>query len=98
MNTDRIKSIRKNGKTARGQKELLNHLAGQRLTLKQAVIAHCYDCSGFFADGKVDCRMPHCSLHPFMAYNQNRIQKTNNRKMTDAHKEKMQAGRLQANL
>ena len=98
MNEERIRSIRKHGKTARGQKELIKHLSGERLTLKQAVNAHCYDCTGFFADGKVDCGVKHCSLHPFMAYNENRVKKTSNRKMTDAHKEKMQAGRLQANL
>jgi len=98
MNTDRIKSIRRQGKSARGQKELIKHLSGERLTLKQAINAHCYDCTGFFADGKVDCGVKHCSLHPFMAYNENRVKKTSNRKMTDAHKEKMQAGRLQANL
>lgn len=99
MNTGRIKSIRRHGKAARGQKELLKHLSGDRLTLKQAVNARCYDCTGFFADGKVDCGLKHCPLHPFMAYNTNRLQKTNNRKMTDAHKEKLQAGRRrQANL
>jgi len=99
MNEDRIKDIRRQGKTARGQKELLKHLQGERLTLKQAVNAYCYDCAGFFADGKVDCGLKHCSLHPFMAYNENRLKKTNNRKLTDDNKEKLQAGRRwQANL
>ena len=76
MNADRIKSIRRQGKAAHGQKELIRHLSGERLTLKQAVNAHCYDCMGFYADGKVDCQMPKCSLHPFMAYNQKRIKRT----------------------
>jgi hypothetical protein len=93
MDTDRANSIRRHGKTARGQNELLKHLSGERLTLKQAVNAHCYDCTGFFADGKVDCGLKHCPLHPFMAYNENRLKKTNNRNMTDANKEKLQAGR-----
>ena len=62
-----LKNIRRHGKTARGQKELLKHLSGQKLTLKQAANAHCYDCAGYYADGKVACNMPHCSLFPFMA-------------------------------
>ncbi len=71
-----LNNIRKNGKTARGQKELIKHLSGERLTLKQAVLAQCYYCAGYFADGKVDCNMPHCSLHPFMAYNENKTKRT----------------------
>jgi hypothetical protein len=73
---ERIKNIQQYGKTARGKNELLKHLSGQRLTLKQAVLAHCYDCMGFYADRKQDCKMPHCSLHPFMPYNQNRVKRT----------------------
>lgn len=92
MNTDRIKNIRQQGKAARGQKELIKHLSGERLTLKQAINAHCYDCCGFFADGKVDCGLKHCSLHPIMAYNQNR-EKGSKRTMTNAHMQKMRAAR-----
>lgn len=65
---NRILDIRKYGKTARGQGELLKHLSGQRLTLKQAVNAHCYDCMNYYSDGKVDCKIRHCSLYPFMPY------------------------------
>jgi len=94
MNADRLKSIRRHGKTARGQRELLKHLSGERLTLKQAVHAHCYECMGFFADGKIDCGMKHCPLHPFMAYNQNR-EKGTKRTMSNAHMEKMRSARRQ---
>lgn len=95
MNTDRIKSIRRHGKAARGQKELIKHLSGEMLTLRQAVNAHCYDCSGFYSDGKNDCRLPGCSLYPFMPYNENRTKRTSNRTMTEAHKAKMQLARKQ---
>jgi hypothetical protein len=91
---ERIKNLRKYGKTARGKNELLKHLSGERLTLKQAVNAHCCDCMGFYADGKVDCNMPHCSLHPFMAYNQNRVKRTVKNPMPKDHMEKMRAARL----
>lgn len=92
--TERIKNIRQFGKTARGKNELLKHLSGQRLTLRQAIYAHCFDCMGMFADGKVDCKMPHCSLHPFMAYNQNRVKRTAKNTMPGDHMEKMRAARL----
>lgn len=88
-NTERI---RRYGKLARGQKEILKHLSGQRLTLKQAVIAHCYDCMGYFADGKVDCNMPDCPLYPHMAYNPNREKRTG-QPMTKEHKQKMRVAR-----
>jgi hypothetical protein len=94
MNNERILNIRKYGKTARGQKELLKHLSGERLTLKQAVNAYCYDCAGFYSDGKVDCNMPHCSLHPFMSYNQNRVKRTVKNTMPGEQVEKMRAARL----
>jgi len=92
MNEERIKNIRRYGKTARGQKELIKHLSGERLTLKQALHAHCYDCMGFFADGKADCGMKHCPLHPFMAYNQNR-EKGIIKNTSEGHMAKMRAAR-----
>ena len=39
MNEDRIKDIRKYGKTARGQKELIRYLQGERISLKQTACA-----------------------------------------------------------
>jgi hypothetical protein len=95
MNTDKLKSIRQHGKVSRGQKELVKHLEGHSLTLRQAVYARCYDCCGFYADGKNDCRLPGCSLYPFMAYNENKIKRVTKRIMTEAHKEKMQSARRQ---
>jgi Zn finger protein HypA/HybF involved in hydrogenase expression len=78
MNEKIISDISRHGKTARGKKELIKHLEGGRLTLKQAMLAKCFDCTGYFADGKVDCKCPKCSLHPFMAFNENRLKRKNN--------------------
>jgi hypothetical protein len=69
MNSKKINNIERYGKTSRGKKELLKHLEGGRLTLKQATFAYCYDCSGYFADGKKDCKVSQCPLHPFMPFN-----------------------------
>jgi hypothetical protein len=77
MNIKKIADIKKYGKTARGKKELIKYLEGGRLTLRQAVNAHCFSCLGYFADGKVDCKMSKCSLHPFMAYNKNKLNRKN---------------------
>jgi hypothetical protein len=77
MNEKIISDIEKHGKTARGKKELLKHLEGGRLTLRQAVNAHCYSCMGYYGDGKQDCNMSKCSLHPFMAYNKNKANRKN---------------------
>lgn len=74
---EKIKNIRRTGKTAKGQRELLKHLSGGRLTLKQAVLAKCYDCAGHYADGKVDCHLSDCPLHPFMTYNESRKKQSN---------------------
>ncbi len=53
---------------ARGNKEFKKHEMGDRLTQRQAILAKCADCVGFYVDGKVDCQMPDCPLYPFMPY------------------------------
>jgi len=92
--SEKILNIRKHGKTAKGQKELLKHLSGARLTFKQAIYARCYDCMGYFLDGKQDCRVPACPLYPLMAYNQNRKKRTNKKTMPGEQGEKMKVARL----
>jgi hypothetical protein len=62
------KSIEENGKQFRGRKELLIHLDGERLTQKQAIIAKCYDCMGYYEDKDKDCGIEQCPLYPFMVY------------------------------
>lgn len=69
MNKKLISEIQKYGKTVKGKKELLKHLDGGHLTPKKAIQAKCYDCMGFFADGRQACKMPKCACYPFMAYN-----------------------------
>ena len=65
---EKIQSIDRYGKQAKGRKELRSHLEGKRLTLRQMILAKCYDCMGYFADGKVDCNIPECALYPVMVY------------------------------
>ena len=51
-----------------GRTKLLKHLNGERLAAREAIIAKCCDCMCYHVDGRVDCRMPLCSLYPFMPY------------------------------
>lgn len=53
---------------ARGRKELVNHLSGKKITRSQSMAAKCYDCMGHYKDGKIDCRMNHCPLYPWMPF------------------------------
>lgn len=88
MKTD---SIEKYGIKAQGKKEIQKYLLGSRLTLRQAVIAKCYDCMCFYADGREDCEMLDCPLYPFMPYGTK--PQTPIRKLSKAHKEKFMAGK-----
>lgn len=65
---DRLRLIEGTGISSAGKKNLIRHLKGERLTQRQAIIAKCCDCMGYHGDGRIDCRMPHCSLYPFRPY------------------------------
>lgn len=53
---------------SRGKAALAKHLSGAKLTLRQAALAKCCECMGYWRDGRVDCRMPMCPLYPWMPY------------------------------
>lgn len=73
-----------------GKKEFIKHLNKERLTLRQATLAVCYDCSGFYSDGRKDCEVPDCPLWPFMPYRRGGTQKKT-RTLTDGQKEQIKA-------
>jgi hypothetical protein len=56
------------GKQAIGQKQLNQHLNGKRIPRGEAIKAACYSCCSGYVDGKVDCGIPDCPLHPYMPY------------------------------
>jgi hypothetical protein len=58
-----------------GKTAMLKHLNGETLTQRQGIIAKCADCLGYYDDGKVDCRMPHCPLYPWMPYREDKPEK-----------------------
>lgn len=65
---DKWEQIKKVGTAARGRAELLRHFDGKKMPASRAILAHCYDCMGYFADGKQDCQISECSLYPWMPY------------------------------
>jgi hypothetical protein len=70
--TVKYDEIKKLGMSAKGRMELIRHLDGKKMPASRAILAKCYDCMGYFADGKSDCEMPDCSLYPWMAYREGR--------------------------
>jgi hypothetical protein len=65
---EKLTRIERYGKQVKGRVELIAHLEGKRLTLRQMILAKCYDCMGYFVDGKVDCNISDCALYPLMPY------------------------------
>lgn len=71
-NQRKIDEVKKHGLTKQGKNEIIRHLEGARLTMRQLVKAKCYDCMGYYADGGADCGIPTCPLYPYHPYNPNK--------------------------
>lgn len=37
-------------------------------TLKNALVSHCWECCGFYMDGKIDCENTRCQFYSWMPY------------------------------
>lgn len=68
INNDKLLAIRKHGKAAIGRAELIRHYSGKKMTYRQMCLAQCYDCTGYYADGKKDCDIITCPLYHQMPY------------------------------
>lgn len=92
---NQMNDIEKYGQTARGKKELIRHHCGERLTFKEAIQAKCYDCVGYYSDGKNDCKISDCPLYGFMPYRKDKPAK---KVLSDDQRavlqDRMQKGRL----
>jgi hypothetical protein len=58
--------------TGAGSTDLRRHLAGESLTLSEAVKAKCCDCMAGYVDGRISCELKECPLWPYMPYNPSR--------------------------
>lgn len=68
IESDAIAAIEEHGLSAKGRGELIKYLNGEKCTQRQAILAKCYDCMGYYADGKVDCCIKRCPLYPYSPY------------------------------
>jgi len=91
MATTSIEWIKKHGSTARGKGELIAFLKGEALTVKESILANCYQCAGFYMDSRKDCEVEGCPLHGFMPYRKGGTVKV--RKVSEETKAKMRTAR-----
>jgi len=56
------------GLTSSGKTHYLRHRKGEKLTQRQAILAKCFACTNGFGDGRKDCGVTACPLHPYMPY------------------------------
>lgn len=66
--------------TVKGSSALKKHLKGERLTQLNAIEAKCCDCVGNYLDGREDCGVIECPLHPWMPYRKGRVRPKKSRK------------------
>ncbi|MDO9540408.1 MAG: hypothetical protein Q7J09_10470 [Methanocalculus sp.] len=52
----------------KGRAEFIKFLRGEYSTQRELIIAKCFDCTGFYEDGAVDCGIVTCPLYKFMPY------------------------------
>lgn len=70
---DNVKDVENFGIRARGQAERIKCLKGESLTRGEAMLAHCYDCTGGYSDGVRDCEIKTCSMYAFMPYRKDKV-------------------------
>lgn len=66
--SEKIKDIKSYGISAIGRKEYLKILNGEHASYKERCIAMCYECMGFYADGRETCTDEICPLYMIMPY------------------------------
>jgi hypothetical protein len=91
MTATTIEWIKKHGSTARGKRELIAFLRGETLTMKESILANCYECMGLYMDGRRDSEVEGCPLHVFMPYRKGGAVKV--RKVSEETKAKMRKAR-----
>lgn len=89
----RIDEVKERGLQGKGKNEILQHLEGGKVINKgDAIKAKCYECTGYYADGKDDCQMPMCPLYPYMPYKEggpHRMERTLTEEQKEASRMRM---------
>lgn len=72
---------------AKGMRQLTEYRRGNAsLSPMQSILACCAECCNEYSEGRRDCEVSSCPLHPYMPYNPNRRKGT--RKFSDEEKAK----------
>lgn len=82
-------------KLASGKNEYLKILKGEAVCASAAIKAKCFDCCGYYEDGKEDCGVADCPLYAWMPFGTAKKQRPK-KTLTIAQKEalgKMRAGK-----
>uniref|UniRef100_A0A6H1ZH07 Uncharacterized protein n=1 Tax=viral metagenome TaxID=1070528 RepID=A0A6H1ZH07_9ZZZZ len=93
-----LEDIEKYGKLYRGYNETIKYLRGEVITLKQSVLGKCFDCMGYYADGKCDCKITTCTLYPFMPFNAAGPRKRSTKPMSEERKASLLASLAKSRL
>jgi hypothetical protein len=51
-----------------GGKEYKKFMDGKKLTRKEVMLAHCYECMGGYDEGKQDCLSKSCPMYQYYPY------------------------------
>jgi len=88
-----LTDINLDGISARGKNELVRFCNTIQLTPRKSILAHCYQCLGYYngMEGDRDCYNPVCPLYPYMPYSS---QKAKPKKiLSSEHLAKLRSGR-----
>ena len=69
-----LKQVKRIGTESKGKREYIKYLEGKKITRTEAMYAFCYECQGYYKDGRVDCENENCPMYPFMQYSSNKSQ------------------------
>lgn len=72
---ERIKQVEASP-LAKGKNEYLKYLKGGVVSRREAMLAQCYICCGYFSDGKYDCKILMCPMYHYMPYKEGGARKT----------------------
>lgn len=65
---ERIEDVEKYGIRAKGRAEYIAYLNGKPITNQKRIHAKCYECMGYYSDGKDSCNDETCPLYGIMPY------------------------------
>ena len=74
MTREEILKQARRGAEDQGKRELVKFLESKPVSRKEAMLAFCYECQGYYRDGRITCENVNCPMYPFMPYSKNKEQ------------------------